>query len=67
MYHYTTAGESSFANGLWEGSSVTDKLYTDAAQATQELGIPVPNKENSENTEGQVICLVLWAARLNHC
>lgn len=55
MYHYTTASESSFANGLWEGSSVTDKLYTDAAQASQELGIPVPNKVIPIQNTGQFI------------
>ena len=55
MYHYTTAGESSFANGLWEGSSVTDKLYTDAAQASQELGIPVPNKVIPIQNTGQFV------------
>jgi hypothetical protein len=55
MYHYTTASESSFANGLWEGSSVTDKLYTDAAQASQELGIPVPNKVIPIQNTGQFV------------
>ena len=55
MYHYTTASESSFANGLWEGSSVTDKLYTDAAQASQELGIPVSNKVIPIQNTGQFI------------
>jgi hypothetical protein len=55
MYHYTTAGESSFANGLWEGSSVTDKLYTDAAQASQELGIPLPNKVIPIQNTGQFV------------
>jgi RHS repeat-associated protein len=43
-YHYTTAPESSFKGELWAGSSVTDKLYTDPLRASQELGIPVPNK-----------------------
>ncbi len=42
VYHYTTAPESSFANGLWEGSSVTRTLYTNPAVASQHLGIPVP-------------------------
>ena len=55
MYHYTTASESSFANGLWEGTSVTDKLYTDAAQASQELGIPVPNKVIPIQNTGQFV------------
>lgn len=36
-YHYTTAPESSFQNGLWRDSSVTDKLYTDAVEAGQML------------------------------
>lgn len=43
-YHYTTAPESSFQKGLWRDSSVTDKLYTDAVEAGQKLGIPTPNK-----------------------
>jgi hypothetical protein len=55
LYHYTTAPESSFANGLWEGSSVTDQLYTDAAQASQELGIPVPNKVIPIQNTGQFV------------
>ena len=55
MYHYTTAPESSFANGLWEGSSVTDTLYTDAQQASQELGIPVPNKVIPIQNTGQFV------------
>jgi RHS repeat-associated protein len=42
FYHYTTADESSFVNGLWSGSSVTDTLYTNPYQASQELGIPTP-------------------------
>jgi RHS repeat-associated protein len=55
LYHYTTAPESSFANGLWEGTSVTDKLYTDAAQASQELGIPVPNQVIPIQNTGQFV------------
>ena len=55
LYHYTTAPESSFANGLWEGTPVTDKLYTDAAQASQELGIPVPNKVIPIQNTGQFV------------
>jgi hypothetical protein len=43
-YHYTTAPEASFAKGLREQSSVTDKLYADAVEAGQKLGIPTPNK-----------------------
>jgi RHS repeat-associated protein len=43
-YHYTTAPESSFADGLWSHTSVTDKLYTSAAEASDELGIPTPDK-----------------------
>jgi hypothetical protein len=43
-YHYTNQPESSFSNGFWEGASATDKLYTDPYLASQELGIPVPNK-----------------------
>jgi len=55
LYHYTTADESSFANGLWENSSVSDKLYTDPLQASQELGIPVPNKVIPIENTGQFI------------
>jgi hypothetical protein len=55
MYHYTTAPESSFANGLWEGSSVSDTLYTDPLQASQELGIPVPNKVIPIQNTGQFV------------
>src|SRR5579859_3196063 len=55
LYHYTTAPESSFANGLWENSSVTDKLYTDATQASQELGIPVPDKVIPIQNTGQFV------------
>ena len=55
FYHYTTADESLFANGLREGSSVTDKLYTDALHASQELGIPVPNKVIPIQDVGQFI------------
>jgi hypothetical protein len=55
FYHYTSAEESSFANGLWRQSSVTDKLYTDAFQASQELGIPVPNKVIPIEDVGQFV------------
>jgi len=55
FYHYTTADESLFANGLREGSSVTDKLYTNPFQASQELGIPVPNKVIPIQDVGQFI------------
>ena len=55
MYHYTTAPEWSFSKGLWENTSVTDKLYTDATQASQELGIPVPNKVISLQNMGRFI------------
>jgi hypothetical protein len=55
MYHYTTADESLFANGLREGSSVTDRLYTDALRASQELGIPVPNKVIPIQDVGQFV------------
>jgi hypothetical protein len=55
LFHYTTADESSFANGLWEGTSVSDKLYTDAAQASQELGMPVPNKVIPIQNTGQFV------------
>ncbi len=44
FYHYTTSSESSFSKGLWSDSSVTDKLYNNPFQASQELGIPIPNK-----------------------
>jgi hypothetical protein len=55
MYHYTRADESSFASGLREGSSVTDKLYTNPYQAGQELGIPVPNKVIPIKDTGQFV------------
>ncbi len=55
LYHYTTAPEASFANGLWEGSSVSDTLYTDPVQASQELGIPVPNKVIPIQNTGQFV------------
>ena len=55
LYHYTSAPESSFANGLWEGSSVTDTLYTDPVQASQELGIPLPNKMIPIQNTGQFV------------
>ena len=55
FYHYTTADESLFANGLREGSSVTDTLYTDPVQASQELGIPVPNKVIPIQDVGQFV------------
>jgi RHS repeat-associated protein len=55
MYHYTRADESSFANGLREGSSATDKLYTNPYQAGQELGIPVPNKVIPIKDTGQFV------------
>ena len=55
LYHYTTAEESAFANGLWRETSVTDKLYTNAAQASQELGIPVPNKVIPIQNTGQFV------------
>ena len=54
-YHYTTADESLFANGLREGSSVTDKLYSNPLQASQELGIPVPNKVIPIQDAGQFV------------
>ncbi len=44
LYHYTDAPESSFGNGLRAGSSVTDRIYTDPYRASQELGIPLPDK-----------------------
>ncbi len=43
-YHYTTAPESSFEQGLWRDSSVTDKLYTNPVEAGKKLGIPTPDK-----------------------
>jgi len=43
-YHYTKADDASFKEGLYEGSSVTDKLYDDAVQAGSELGIPTPTR-----------------------
>jgi hypothetical protein len=43
-YHYTTADEASFVNGLWKDTSVTNKLYSNAYEAGQKLGIPTPNK-----------------------
>ena len=55
LYHYTTAEESSFAKGLWRDSSVTDKLYTDPLRASQELGIPVPNKVIPIQNAGQFV------------
>jgi hypothetical protein len=55
FYHYTTADESLFANGLREGSSVTDKLYSNPFQASQELGIPVPNKVIPIQDVGQFV------------
>ena len=55
LYHYTTADESSFANGLWRETSVTDKLYTNPLQASQELGIPVPNKVIPVKDVGQFV------------
>ena len=55
LYHYTTADEGSFANGLWEGTSVTDTLYTDPVQASQELGIPVPDKVIPIQNTGQFV------------
>ena len=55
MYHYTTADESLFAKGLRAGSSVTDKLYTNPLQASQELGIPVPNKVIPIQDVGQFV------------
>jgi RHS repeat-associated protein len=54
-YHYTTAPESSFQKGLWRDSSVTDKLYTDPLRASQELGIPVPNKVIPIQDVGQFV------------
>jgi RHS repeat-associated protein len=54
-YHYTTSDESSFGKGLWAQSSVTDKLYTNAEQASQELGIPVPNKVIPIRDTGQFV------------
>ena len=54
-YHYTTADESSFANGLWRDTSVTDKLYTDAYEASQELGIPLPDKVIPIKDVGQFV------------
>jgi RHS repeat-associated protein len=55
FYHYTDAPESSFAKGLWRDTSVTDKLYTDPIQASQELGIPVPNKVIPIENAGQFV------------
>lgn len=55
FYHYTNAEESLFANGLREGSSVTDKLYSCPLQASQELGIPVPNKVIPIRDVGQFV------------
>jgi hypothetical protein len=55
MYHYTYYPESSFSDGLWAGSSVTDKLYSSAYEASQELGIPVPNKVIPIQDTGQFV------------
>jgi len=55
LYHYTTADESSFAKGLWRDSSVTDKLYDDPNIASQELGIPPPNKVIPIQDAGQFV------------
>lgn len=54
-YHYTTAEELSFKGGLWRDTSVTDKLYTDPFKASQELGIPVPNKVIPIKDAGQFV------------
>jgi hypothetical protein len=54
-YHYTTAEEASFKGGLWRDTSVTDKLYTDPLKASQELGIPVPNKAIPIKDAGQFV------------
>ncbi|MBU6951607.1 RHS repeat domain-containing protein [Hahella sp. HN01] len=55
MYHYTRAEESAFSNGLWRDTSVTDKLYDDAIEAGQKLGIPTPNKVIPIKNNGQFI------------
>jgi hypothetical protein len=55
FYHYTTAAESSFAGGLWRETSVTDKLYTSPFEASQELGIPIPNKAIPIRDVGQFV------------
>ena len=45
LYHYTNAAESSFARGLWSGSSVTDSAGLGAAQAVETLGLKtLPDK-----------------------
>ena len=54
-YHYTKAADASFEKGLWRDSSVTDKLYDDAAQAGRELGIPTPTKVIPIKDKGQFV------------
>ena len=41
-YHYTSSPESSFADGLWANSSVTNVGDLTATEASQTLGIPPP-------------------------
>jgi RHS repeat-associated protein len=43
-YHYTTAPESSFANGFWKDASVTNVGDYTESEASELLGIPKPNK-----------------------
>ena len=54
-YHYTKADDANFENGLWRDTSVTDKLYDDAVQAGQELGIPTPTKVIPIKDKGQFV------------
>jgi len=54
-YHYTAAPETAFASGLRRESSVTDKLYSSPMPASQELGIPLPNKAIPIIDSGQFI------------
>jgi RHS repeat-associated protein len=55
FFHYTDADESSFAKGLRPQSSVTDKLYSDPFEASQELGIPIPDKVIPIQNNGQFV------------
>jgi RHS repeat-associated protein len=43
-YHYTYVAESEFAGGFRAGASVTDIPYYTTYEASQKLGIPLPDK-----------------------